>query len=413
MKYPVLLIATCLATATAQAEIITFALSPAGTSPATGLSPANEVPAVTVASEGSGDEILSGISFDTVTRELSFAVGYGSSALFTDLTGPATAAHIHGPAPATGSAAPIHDFVAAGQHLAAGDPAKGGVILGLVVLDETEAQALLDGLYYINIHTAQNPAGEIRGQLVAEINEAPTVTCPASVEVECAGPDGTTVHLTAEVADADGDELTVVWTIDGVEYQTDTVPAKAGGTEASVHFTGQFGYGTHTVVVSVSDGTAEAVACNTAVTVVDTLPPVVTAVTPSQTILWPPNHKMVPVSISVAAKDQCGSTISRITKVTSDEPVNGIGDGNTSPDWLVTGNLTLNLRAERAGPGDGRVYTITVETTDHAGLKVTSTTEVKVPHDMSHDWYVPEAPGRNPKTRSKGKNSLTTSAIRP
>jgi len=398
MKHPILLIASCLATATATAEIIPFALSPAGTSPATGLSPANEVPPVTTASEGSGDEILSGINFDTETRELSFAVGYGSSALFTDLTGPATAAHIHGPASVTESAGPIHDIVAAGQHLAAGDPARGGVILGSVLLDETQAQALLDGLYYINIHTAQNPAGEIRGQLIAEINGAPTVTCPASVEVECEGEEGTTVNLTVQVTDADGDELTVMWTIDGVNYQTDTVPATVGGTAASVHFTGQFGYGTHVVVVTVSDGTAEAVACNAAVTVVDTLPPVVTAVTPSQTVLWPPNHRMVPISVSVTADDQCGSATSRIVSVTSDEPENDKGDGNTSPDWLITGNLTLKLRAERSGRGDGRVYTITVETVDHAGHKVTNATEVKVPHDRRHDVVLP---GTNGKAKSK------------
>lgn len=398
MKYPAFLIAACLATATAPAEVIPFALSPSGTSPATGLSPANEVPAVATPSEGSGGAILSGINFDTETRELSFAIGYGSSALFTDLTGLATGAHIHGPASATESAPVIHNFVAAGQHLAAGDPARGGVILGTVVLDETQAQALLDGLYYVNIHTELNPGGEIRGQLIAEINAAPTVACPASVEVECAGDDGTTVNLTVQVADADGDELTVVWTIDGVAYQTNTVAAVAGGTPVDVHFTGQFGYGTHEVVVTVSDGSAEPATCSTAVTVLDTLPPVVTAVTPSQAILWPPNHKLVPVSISVTADDQCGSTTSRITSVTSNEPVNGIGDGNTTPDWLITGNLTLKLRAERAGGGSGRVYTVTVETVDHAGHKVTNTTEVKVPHDRRNDVVLPDAGGK-----AKGK----------
>lgn len=354
---------------------------------------------MTTPSEGSGGEILSGISFDTESRQLSFAVGYGSSALFTDLTGPATGAHIHGPATVTESAAVIHDFVAAGQHLAAGDPAKGGVLLGTVELDETEAAALLEGSYYINIHTELNPAGEIRGQLVAEINAAPTVECPADVEVECEGDEGTTVNLTANVADADGDELTVVWTIDGTAYQTNIVAASEGGSSGAVHFTGQFGYGTHEVVVSVSDGTAEPATCTASVTVVDTLPPEVTAVTPSQRMLWPPNHKLVPVTVSVTADDQCGMTHSRIVSVTSDEPVNEKGDGNTDPDWLITGNLSLKLRAERSGRGDGRVYTITVETVDHAGHKVTNTTEVKVPHDRRRDVILPDAGG---KAKSKG-----------
>ena len=66
----------------------------------------------------------------------------------------------------------------------------------------------------------------------------------------------------------------------------------------------------------------------------------------------------------------------------SNEPVNGAGDGNTAPDWVITGDLAVDLRAERAGPGNGRIYTIEVEVTDAAGHKVTRETTVKVPHDL-------------------------------
>ena len=79
--------------AIAGATVIEFDLSPAGD----GLSPANEVPAV-VGITGSGNEISAGISFDTTTSILTYAIGYGSAAGFTDLTGPATDMHIHGPA---------------------------------------------------------------------------------------------------------------------------------------------------------------------------------------------------------------------------------------------------------------------------------------------------------------------------
>ena len=68
--------------------------------------------------------------------------------------------------------------------------------------------------------------------------------------------------------------------------------------------------------------------------------------------------------------------------MTSSEPVNGHGDGNTSPDWRITGDLTVDLRAERSGPGKGRVYTIKVEISDAAGNKVTRNVTVLVPHDM-------------------------------
>ena len=57
------------------------------------------------------------------------------------------------------------------------------------------------------------------------------------------------------------------------------------------------------------------------------------------------------------------------------------GDGNTAPDWEITGPLTVDLRAERAGGGDGRVYTITVECSDASGNKSWTTVEVKVPHN--------------------------------
>jgi hypothetical protein len=221
------------------------------------------------------------------------------------------------------------------------------------------------------------------------------VQCPEPVVAECISPEGTPVLLVASVHDDDGDTLVVEWSVDGAVLHTEEVVAGEDGvTSAEVEFDGLFGAGEHLVVVSVSDGTAEAATCSTTVTVQDTVPPVVTSVIPSQRILWPPNHKMIPVAISVLAEDDCGPVMSRIIDVASDEPINGKGDGNTAPDWRVTGDLTLELRAERAGGGDGRVYTITVETLDHAEHRVVSITEVHVPHDMGHDVYLPEEPAK-------------------
>ena len=68
--------------------------------------------------------------------------------------------------------------------------------------------------------------------------------------------------------------------------------------------------------------------------------------------------------------------------VTSNEPVNELGDGNTSPDWEITGDLTLNLRAERSGRGMGRVYSIMVETTDGLNPPTRARVQVRVPHSM-------------------------------
>src|SRR5436190_3789175 len=192
----------------AQAAIVTFDLSPAGTDNAVGLSPLNETPAITN-STGSGNEIGSGISFDTDTLTLNFSLAYGSAFGFSNLTGPATAAHIHGPAPTNTPAPIVIDL--AGLNVLAANPANGGSINGPLSLTTNQSAELLAGLYYINVHTGINANGEIRGQLVP-IDTLPTVVCPGSTTAECAGPGGTLVTLTCSVSDEDGDALTVMWT---------------------------------------------------------------------------------------------------------------------------------------------------------------------------------------------------------
>ena len=69
-----------------------------------------------------------------------------------------------------------------------------------------------------------------------------------------------------------------------------------------------------------------------------------------------------------------------ITSVTSNEPLNDIGDGNTDGDYLITGDLTVDLRAERAGPLKGRMYTITVECADASGNTATRIATVNARH---------------------------------
>lgn len=106
----------------------------------------------------------------------------------------------------------------------------------------------------------------------------------------------------------------------------------------------------------------------------DTTPPTIVSVTPSTTMLWPPNHKMVSVSIAVVATDNADpAPVSHIVGVTS--------NGGASSDWQITGPLTVNLRAERPGTGD-RVYTIAVATSDASGNTATASVEVRVPHDQ-------------------------------
>ena len=114
----------------------------------------------------------------------------------------------------------------------------------------------------------------------------------------------------------------------------------------------------------------------------DVTAPSISSVTASRGPLWPPNHKFVAITIGVAATDDCSPVTSRITSVASNEPVNGRGDGNTAPDWIVTGPLTVLLRSERSGLGSGRVYTIAIAASDAAGNTSTGATTVTVPHDQ-------------------------------
>ncbi len=118
------------------------------------------------------------------------------------------------------------------------------------------------------------------------------------------------------------------------------------------------------------------------VTVADDIPPTITMIKVTPSSLWPPNHKLVPVRIAVSVEDNSDSSpVCGITSVSSNEPVNGLGDGDTAPDWIVTGELAAKLRAERGGRGHGRVYTITVMCLDASGNSATGSTTVTVPHD--------------------------------
>lgn len=92
---------------------------------------------------------------------------------------------------------------------------------------------------------------------------------------------------------------------------------------------------------------------------------------------------MVPVTVAASATDNCSAAADcHIASVSSNEPINGLGDGDTAPDWEITGNLRVNLRAERAGTGSGRVYTLMVQCTDATGNNSTESVSVTVPHDQ-------------------------------
>jgi len=110
-------------------------------------------------------------------------------------------------------------------------------------------------------------------------------------------------------------------------------------------------------------------------------------VTSNVSTLWPPNHKMVAITLS-GGSDPDGNPITlTVTGVTQDEPTNGLGDGDTPKDAKYPGSATnpgpLQVRAERSGLGDGRAYVISYTLDDGNGGSCDGTVTIGVPHDQS------------------------------
>ncbi len=136
--------------------------------------------------------------------------------------------------------------------------------------------------------------------------------------------------------------------------------------------------GVTTVSCSATDSANHTATASFTVTVQDTTAPVLSTVTPSVTSLWPANHKMVPVTLAYSASDAVGVQACFVA-VASNEPANGTGDGNTAADWEVRSPTEVRLRAERAGTGTGRLYTLTVTCRDEAGHATSEAAVVAVP----------------------------------
>jgi hypothetical protein len=205
-------------------------------------------------------------------------------------------------------------------------------------------------------------------------NKPPVANAGADQTIECAASTGTTVTLDASgSSDPDGDALTYVW-----RDSNNVVVATTAVTTVSLAL------GTHTFTVTVSDAFGGVDTDSVAIVVDDTTVPTLTLEL-SPSVLWPPNHSLVPIAASFSASDACdASPAIRLMSVSSNELDNGSGDGNTSTDIqgadIGTADPSLLLRAERAGGGTGRVYTITYAAVDASNNTVTATRQVTVPH---------------------------------
>lgn len=232
---------------------------------------------------------------------------------------------------------------------------------------------------YTITYNATDPSGHAAAAVTRTVNvvdtTAPVVTAPANVTVNT-GAGNTSCSVT--VSDA---------TL-GTASATDSCAGALSVTRTGVPSGNIFPVGTTTITYSATDASNNTGTATQTVTVVDNTVPIITlnSYAPS---MWPPNHKYQTFQVTqfvTGASDNCDSGVGInsvvIEKVTSDEIENGNGDGNTLNDIVIAANCkSVQLRSEREGNSNGRVYTITFRVRDVSGNTTRATAKVVVPHN--------------------------------
>jgi YVTN family beta-propeller protein len=199
-----------------------------------------------------------------------------------------------------------------------------------------------------------------------------TINDTESPKITCAGD----IVATTDAGQCSTTASYSVTTTDNCSGATITCTPPSGST---------FPKGISTVSCIATDTAGNKADCSFSVTVNDAEAPVITDATVDKQEIWPPNHKMVTIAVNYDVSDNCdpAPSVVSLLSVTSNEPVDGTGDGDTSPDWEIVDSHHVRLRAERSGGGSGRIYTITITCTDSSGNASTQSLTVLVPHNRS------------------------------
>jgi PKD repeat protein len=260
--------------------------------------------------------------------------------------------------PATSAAGAPVSFVANGSDL------ENGVIAAVCV--PASGSTFPIGTTQVDCTVTDNNGSSATGSFtVTVINNAPTFTPPLNIVTSAPTAAGIAVNFTAA----------------GNDVENGVIPAVCMPPSGST-----FPIGTTTVNCTVTDAHGATAAGSFTVTVTLGNSAPVCSATPSVPMLsWPPNHRMVPITLD-GITDPDGNPFNvTITLIAQDEPTNTQGDGNTPSDAAGVGTSTAQVRAERSGtpkvPGNGRVYHIFYTATDSAGASCTGKVLVGVPHD--------------------------------
>ncbi len=205
---------------------------------------------------------------------------------------------------------------------------------------------------------------------------APTTTANTTPAPNANGWNNTPVTVNVSAADNVGGSG-----VQSIVYSVSNGSSTFGTTvnAATASFT-VFAEGINTVMYHAIDEAGNTEVSKTLVVRIDKTPPTGT-LSLSPDMLWPPNHRLVTITPILNASDPGGGPVTVSGPgVTSNEPQNGLGDGDTAPDWVVSGNI-LQLRAERAAGGSGRAYSVMYTLTDQAGNTAQVDATVTVPHD--------------------------------
>ena len=234
----------------------------------------------------------------------------------------------------------------------------------------TAVDALVDEVFMLDRVLSSGGLEQVCDQLAGAANQPPSITSdndPVVVD------EGDTANNTGTVRDADGDTVTL-------SASSGTVVNNGDGTWSWSFDTADGSDDSQTITITADDDNEGITSTQFVLTVNNTAPDCSNA-SPSQDSLWPANHKLAPITIQ-GVTDVGGDTVSiNIDSIWQDEAVNGRGDANTSPDGAGVGTDTAEVRAERSGKGDGRVYSIVFSASDEEGATCTGSVEVDVPHD--------------------------------
>ncbi len=235
----------------------------------------------------------------------------------------------------------------------------------------------------VNVPSDNPPRSEASNFAVYSDGVPPVTTAAVAPAPNANGWNQTGVSVSLNATDlASGIlDIPVGW-VDQLEYSLAGV--QTGGSQVVPGHSTSFGVSTPgitTVTYFATDAAGNEETPRTLAVQLDGTPPVINGLPASGCSLWPPNHRMQQVAV-VTAEDALSGVASLEVAATSSEP-----QVSAEPDVMVTpdgsGGYVVALRAERQGPGRGRVYTLTATAKDLADNVRTATATCLVPHDRS------------------------------